>query len=51
VERYYEGLLAEETNTNESKEHNNSNAAPRKWKKQIEKVIRCMHLGFYGSIF
>ncbi|KAI9392764.1 hypothetical protein POPTR_006G133400v4 [Populus trichocarpa] len=39
VERYYEGLLAEETNTDESKEHNNSNAAPRKWKKQIEKDI------------
>ncbi|KAJ6742610.1 TBC1 DOMAIN FAMILY MEMBER GTPASE-ACTIVATING PROTEIN [Salix viminalis] len=39
VERYYEGLLAEETNTEQSKEHNNSKAAPRKWKKQIEKDI------------
>ncbi|XP_011004123.1 PREDICTED: TBC1 domain family member 8B-like isoform X1 [Populus euphratica] len=39
VERYYEGLLAEESNTDESKEHNNSNAAPRKWKKQIEKDL------------
>ncbi|KAF9680328.1 hypothetical protein SADUNF_Sadunf06G0109700 [Salix dunnii] len=39
VERYYEGLLAEETNTEQSKEHNHKKTAPRKWKKQIEKDI------------
>lgn len=48
VERYYQDLLAQVTNADESNDHNN---ASRKWKRQIEKVIRCMRLGLYPSIF
>ncbi|GAY67020.1 hypothetical protein CUMW_253350 [Citrus unshiu] len=39
TERYYQDLLAQEINADESKEHDNSFGVPRKWKKQIEKDI------------
>ncbi|XP_050227768.1 uncharacterized protein LOC126677265 [Mercurialis annua] len=39
VERYYEDLVAEETNDDESKDHSSSTGAPKKWKRQIEKDI------------
>ncbi|VVB11043.1 unnamed protein product [Arabis nemorensis] len=39
VERYYQDLLAQITNSDESKEHPNSSDVQRKWKKQIEKDI------------
>lgn len=49
VERYYEDLLAQETY--EDDQQSNSSGVFRKWKRQIEKVIRCMCLGLYRSIF
>ncbi|XP_015578485.1 TBC1 domain family member 2B isoform X4 [Ricinus communis] len=39
VERYYEELLAEETNDDDCKDHCDSTGAARKWKRQIEKDI------------
>ncbi|XP_050379480.1 uncharacterized protein LOC126796800 [Argentina anserina] len=39
VEKYYHDLLAEETNTGESMDNDNSCGAFRKWRKQIEKDI------------
>ncbi|KAH9671953.1 Rab-GAP TBC domain-containing protein [Citrus sinensis] len=39
TESYYQDLLAQEINADESKEHDNSFGVPRKWKKQIEKDI------------
>ncbi|XP_062003312.1 uncharacterized protein LOC133720852 isoform X1 [Rosa rugosa] len=39
VEKYYYDLLAEETNTGESMDNDNSCGAFRKWRKQIEKDI------------
>ncbi|KFK36616.1 hypothetical protein AALP_AA4G146900 [Arabis alpina] len=39
VERYYQDLLAQITNTDESAEQPNSSDVQRKWKKQIEKDI------------
>lgn len=51
LERYYQDLLADETDAGESKERANSSGVPKKWKRQIEKVIRCMRLGLYRSIF
>lgn len=47
VERYYHDLLAQERNTGESKDGDKFSGAASKWKRQIEKVIRCMRLGFY----
>lgn len=44
IERYYHDLLA---HTGESKDDEDSSGVPRKWKRQIEKVIRCMRLGLY----
>lgn len=63
VERYYQDLLAPEFDAagdsqdhdkslsgNGSKKHNgDAGGAPEKWKKQIEKVIRCMGPGLYRS--
>lgn len=42
VEKYYYDLLAEETNTGNSMDNDIAGGAFRKWRKQIEKVIRCM---------
>ncbi|ONI03204.1 hypothetical protein PRUPE_6G244600 [Prunus persica] len=39
VERYYYELLAQETNTTESVDKDNSSGVPRKWRRQIEKDI------------
>ncbi|XP_044473013.1 ecotropic viral integration site 5 protein homolog isoform X4 [Mangifera indica] len=39
VERYYQDLLAQETNVDESKEHDDTSGVPKKWKRQIEKDI------------
>ncbi|XP_012082251.1 EVI5-like protein isoform X1 [Jatropha curcas] len=39
VERYYEELLAEESNADESNDLSNSTSVPMKWKRQIEKDI------------
>ncbi|KAK2647674.1 hypothetical protein Ddye_015163 [Dipteronia dyeriana] len=39
VERYYQDLLAQETNAGEIKDHNNSSGVPRKYKRQIEKDL------------
>ncbi|KAK9920785.1 hypothetical protein M0R45_029331 [Rubus argutus] len=39
VEKYYYDLLAEETNTGESMDNDNSSGGFRKWRKQIEKDI------------
>ncbi|KAG8648451.1 TBC1 domain family member 2B isoform X1 [Manihot esculenta] len=39
VERYYEELLAEETDADESEDHGNSTDVARKWKRQIEKDL------------
>lgn len=41
MERYYEELLAEETDADESEDHGNSTDVARKWKRQIEKVDAC----------
>lgn len=40
VERYYQDLVAQEASDAERKEHDTSSGVPKKWKKQIEKVIR-----------
>jgi hypothetical protein len=50
VERYYQNLLTQEANDGESKEHDDSSGVPKKWKRQIEKVIRCMRLGLYFNL-
>lgn len=50
MESYYESLLAQETDSNERKEQDNSSGAFRKWRKQIEKVISCMRLGLYFDL-
>ncbi|KAJ4825968.1 hypothetical protein Tsubulata_007727 [Turnera subulata] len=39
VQNYYEALLAEEDDADESKDHDKSTVAARKWKRQIEKDI------------
>ncbi|KAK3227685.1 hypothetical protein Dsin_007547 [Dipteronia sinensis] len=39
VERYYQDLLAQETNAGEIKDHDNSSGVPRKYKRQIEKDL------------
>ena len=63
MERYYQNLIASETNAGEGKDYasslsvngskqpNADHAIPEKWRRQIEKVIRCMGLGLYRSIF
>lgn len=50
VERYYQNLLAQEANDGEHKDHEDSSGVPKKWKRQIEKVIRCMRLGLYFNL-
>lgn len=50
VESYYDDLLAQETNSCESKEQDVSAGALGKWRKQIEKVISCMRLGLYFDL-
>lgn len=63
VERYYQDLLAQDSNACEVKEHGSSlssdtskesskdgQCAPEKWKRQIEKVIRCMDFELKSSI-
>lgn len=63
VERYYQDLLAQDVNGGEVKEDVSSlsddsskesskdwQCAPEKWKKQIEKVIRCMDFELKSSI-
>ena len=47
VERYYYDLLAQEINTDKRKDSEDLSAAASKWKRQIEKVIRCLRLGLY----
>lgn len=47
MERYYHDLLAQERNASESMDGDNFSGAARKWKRQIEKVNRCMRLGLY----
>ena len=62
MERYYQSLIASETNADEGKDNDSSLsvngskqpdadhvAIPAKWRRQIEKVIRCMGLGLYRS--
>ncbi|XWS59744.1 hypothetical protein CRYUN_Cryun08bG0147800 [Craigia yunnanensis] len=49
VERYYDDLLAQENYDDD--QHSNSSGVFRKWRKQTEKLIRCMCLGLYRSIF
>ncbi|WCJ26222.1 Ypt/Rab-GAP domain of gyp1p superfamily protein [Euphorbia peplus] len=39
VERYYEELVAEESDADKNEENTNSASEPRKWKRQIEKDI------------
>ncbi|RXH80638.1 hypothetical protein DVH24_004552 [Malus domestica] len=39
VEKYYYNLLAQEANTSESVDNDNSSGIPRKWRRQIEKDI------------
>ncbi|GLT47859.1 hypothetical protein SLA2020_215190 [Shorea laevis] len=39
VERYYQDLLAEETNDGENNDQNSSASSARKWRRQIEKDI------------
>ncbi|XP_018499921.2 TBC1 domain family member 2A isoform X1 [Pyrus x bretschneideri] len=39
VEKYYHNLLAQEANTSESMDNDNSSGIPRKWRRQIEKDI------------
>ncbi|KAK4834469.1 hypothetical protein QYF36_023325 [Acer negundo] len=39
VDRYYQDLLAQETNAGEIKDHDNSSGVPRKYKRQIEKDL------------
>lgn len=61
VERYYQDLLAIEVDARDGKEHNkllsgdnrmqHKHDSPEKWRKQIEKVVRCMGPGLYPSIF
>lgn len=64
VERYYQDLLATESDASGGKEHDKLLSVdnrmqhegkgyelPEKWKKQIEKVNRCMGPGLYRSIF
>lgn len=64
VEGYYQDLLAVDFDASDGKEHkellsgNDNKHCSRKgvdlsekWKKQIEKVIRCMGPGLYRSIF
>lgn len=63
-ERYYRNLIASETNVSEGKDYAISLSVtgskqpnayhapiPEKWRRQIEKVIRCMGLGLCRSIF
>lgn len=45
IERYYQDLLAQEASDGQSKEHDDTSGVPKKWKRQIEKVIRCILLG------
>lgn len=64
VESYYQDLLATECDASDGKEHDQLSSGdnrkqdtmekcnvPDKWKKQIEKVVRCMGPGLYRSIF
>lgn len=51
IEKYYQDLLDQETNCSADNENNIPSGVPIKLKKQIEKVIRCMRLGLYHSIF
>lgn len=64
VERYYQDLLGSENEVGDSLEHGKSSSVrdgqretesrvnvPEKWRKQIEKVIRCMEPGLYSSVF
>lgn len=51
VERYYQDLVAQEANDGGSKVHDDSSSVFKKWKRQIEKVIRCICLGLYPSVF
>ncbi|KAM0993947.1 hypothetical protein EV2_009860 [Malus domestica] len=39
VEKYYYNLLAQEANTSENMDNDNSSGIPRKWRRQIEKDI------------
>lgn len=50
VERYYDDLLAQETNSCEGKEKDVHSVASGKWRKQIEKVISCMRPGIYFDL-
>lgn len=64
MERYYQDLLDSESEAGYWQEQNKSLSdngtkgqngdavgVHEKWRKQIEKVIRCMGLGLYRSIF
>lgn len=55
VENYYQDLLASENEAGDSLEHDKSSEGRvnvhEKWRKQIEKVIRCMEPGLYRSVF
>lgn len=51
IEKYYQDLLDQETNRSADNENTMPSGVPIKLKKQIEKVIRCMRLGLYHSIF
>ena len=51
VERYYQDLVAQEANDGGSKVHDDSSGVFKKWRRQIEKVIRCICLGLYPSVF
>lgn len=50
VERYYDDLLAQETNSCVGKEQDVQSVASGKWRKQIEKVISCMRPGIYFDL-
>lgn len=64
VENYYQDLLGSENEVGDSLEHDKPSSirhgekemesrvnVPEKWRKQIEKVVRCMEPGLYRSVF
>lgn len=64
IERYYQDLLGSENDAGDNQKHDESVSfkdserqnksrvnSPEKWRKQIEKVIRCMEPGLYRSVF